>query len=60
MDINYKTILQHSIKGKIVEEKQGASGVIYIVEHGENTSPRKIAYKSVRVDKLTSEKKSIF
>lgn len=60
MDINYKTILQHSIKGKIVEEKQGASGVIYIVEHGENTSPRKIAYKSVRVDKLTSEKKEHF
>lgn len=60
MNINYKTILGNSIKGKIVEEKQGASGVIYIVEHGENTSPRKIAYKSVRVDKLNSEKKAHF
>ena len=60
MDINYKTILQHSIKGKIVEEKQGASGVIYIVDNGKNTSPRKIAYKSVRVDKLNSEKREHF
>lgn len=47
MNIDYKTILENSISGKIVEEKKGASGVIYIVDNGENTFPRKIAFKSV-------------
>lgn len=60
MDINYKAILEDSINGKIVEERQGASGVIYIVDNGENTYPRKIAFKSVRVDKLNSDKKKHF
>lgn len=60
MNINYKIILKNSIGEKIVDEKNGASGIIYIVDNGENTYPRKIAFKSVRVDKLTSDKKEHF
>jgi len=60
MNINYKIILECSINGKIVEERQGASGVIYIVDNGENNYPRKIAYKSVRVDKLNGKKQKHF
>lgn len=60
MNINYKKILENDINRKIVEEKKGASGVIYIVDNGENTFPRKITFKSVRVDKLSKEKKSHF
>lgn len=60
MDIDYKTKLENSIGRNIVDEKNGASGIIYIVDNGENTYPKKIAYKSIRVDKLTSEKKEHF
>lgn len=60
MKIDNKTLLENSINGKIIEERFGASGVIYIVDNGENTSPRKVAYKSIRVDKLNAIKKQHF
>jgi serine/threonine protein kinase len=60
MDIDYKSTLEQNIKGKITGEKQGASGIVYIVYNGENTVPRNVAYKSIRVDKLSNEKKKEF
>lgn len=60
MNVDCKARLQNIINGKIVEERQGASGVVYIVDNGENTNPKKIAYKSIRVDKLDKVKKTHF
>lgn len=60
MNLDNKILLENSINGKIIEERFGASGVIYIVDNGENTSPRKVAYKSIRVDKLNVIKKQHF
>ena len=60
MKIDYRLILEKSIKGEIIDERSGASGVIYIVDNGVNTFPRKVAYKSIRVDKLDNIKKEHF
>ncbi len=60
MQIDYRIILENNIKGKIIDTKSGASGVVYIVDNGEGVIPRKIAYKSIRVDKLEETKKQHF
>src|SRR5688572_27841129 len=56
-----KLLLEMSFKGKIIEERQGASGIVYIVDRGENNFPRKIAYKTFQEKfKLDEEKKLHF
>ena len=41
-----KMLLEMSFKGKIIGERHGASGIVYIVDHGEGHYPRKTAYKT--------------
>lgn len=60
MELDYKIILENNIKGKIIDTKSGASGAVYIVDNGENVIPRKVAFKSIRVDKLDKNKKEYF
>jgi serine/threonine protein kinase len=43
-----KTILGFHLKGKIIDEKEGTYGVVYIVDQGEKFSPRYIAYKTIK------------
>ena len=50
---------------KVINVMGGNSGAVYILDQGENTTPRKLAYKSVKINgKLTkeemTEKKSHF
>jgi serine/threonine protein kinase len=44
--LQIKTLLQMSIRGKIIGEKMGASGVVYIVDNGANCYPQKVAFKT--------------
>jgi serine/threonine protein kinase len=56
-----RNLLETSIDGKIVEERKGASGVVYIVDNGPNCYPRKVAYKSFQERfALDEEKKRHF
>ena len=41
-------ILEFYFKGKITSRKEGNSGQIFIVDHGENVYPRFVAYKSLK------------
>jgi serine/threonine protein kinase len=43
----YKLLELH-FKGKIIDEKSGNSGSVYIVDKGENNIPRYIAFKSIK------------
>jgi hypothetical protein len=55
-----KNLLANNISGKIVDEKSGASGTVFIVENEKNTYPKKIAYKSIKVDKLNTAQEKYF
>ncbi len=58
---NPKFLLASKINGEIIAEKKGASGVVYIVCHGENTYPRRVAYKTFQDEfHLDEEKKKQF
>ena len=58
MRIPIKKLLELHIRGKIIDEKNGTSGVVYIVDNGENVHPRKIAYKSFQERFHLNEEKS--
>lgn len=49
-------LLEAEIDGKVIDKKQGASGAVYIMERGDE----KIAYKTIRIDKLDDVKKQHF
>jgi serine/threonine protein kinase len=48
MPFPIRKLLEASIKGKIIDTKMGASGIVYIVDNGENVHPRRIAFKTFR------------
>lgn len=43
-----KHILEMNFRGKIIDIKEGNSGKVYIIDNGENVSPRLIAYKTLK------------
>lgn len=54
-------ILESHFNGKIIDTKSGHSGQVYIVDHGENVYPRKVAYKSFKLtEEFTDEQKGFF
>jgi serine/threonine protein kinase len=57
IEISVRQLLEMSIKGKVTDVKKGASGVVYIVDNGENYYPRKVAYKSFQERFSLDEKK---
>lgn len=44
-----KTILEFHLKGTIIDEKEGNSGIVYIVDKGENAVSPYIAYKTAKI-----------
>ncbi|AWK04555.1 hypothetical protein HYN56_10065 [Flavobacterium crocinum] len=55
-----REILEEYITGNIVEEKSGASGTVFIVEHDAHTTPRRVAYKTIKVNKLNTDQEKYF
>jgi serine/threonine protein kinase len=54
-------LLESRFNGKIIDTKSGHSGRVYIVDHGENVHPRKVAYKSFKLtEEFTDEQKGFF
>jgi serine/threonine protein kinase len=61
MEHMQKMLLEMRFEGKIVDEKSGNSGTVYIVEREENVSPRHIAFKTLKVKhSLDIQKKTAF
>jgi hypothetical protein len=61
MRIPIKQLLEIHIRGKIIDEKRGASGVVYLVDNGKNVLPRKIAFKTFQERfQLDEEKRKQF
>jgi len=55
-----KILLELETNGKVIAKKQGASGAVYIIDKGEGHIPQRLAYKTVRVDKISDVKKKHF
>lgn len=55
-----KFLLEQETDGKVIATLEGASGAVYVIDKGKDHSPRKTAYKSVQVNKMTDEKMEYF
>lgn len=50
-------ILSLWLKGKIIDKKEGANGVVFVVDNGEGVIPRYVAYKTIKAfDKIEEDK----
>lgn len=58
-EIIKKIILGDLLKGEIVEEKKGTSGIVYIVDLGKNACPRYVAYKTIEMLEGKIDKKKL-